>query len=91
MASPSIPVIRRNRIWPRIGGFICSRPMVKPSASDANHDFMGFVVHPTAPNQIYGSGHPVGGGNLGFIASTDGGKTWRQLSPGVKGPVDFMP
>ena len=57
--------------------------------SDANHDFMGFVVHPTAPNQIYGSGHPVGGGNLGFIASTDGGKTWRQLSPGVKGPVDF--
>ncbi|HPE70683.1 MAG TPA: exo-alpha-sialidase [Candidatus Competibacter sp.] len=57
--------------------------------SDANHDFMGFAVHPTEPNQIYGSGHPVGGGNLGFIASTDGGKTWRQLSPGVKGPVDF--
>ncbi|HPB99662.1 MAG TPA: hypothetical protein PKW66_27315 [Polyangiaceae bacterium] len=57
--------------------------------SDASHDFMGFAVHPTAPNQLYGSGHPVGGGNLGFIVSTDGGKTWRQLSPGVKGPVDF--
>jgi len=57
--------------------------------SEANHDFMGFAVHPTEPNQLYGSGHPVGGGNLGFIASTDGGKTWRQLSPGVKGPVDF--
>ncbi|HRY15407.1 MAG: hypothetical protein KDJ31_04330 [Candidatus Competibacteraceae bacterium] len=57
--------------------------------SDANHDFMGFAMHPTEPQQLYGSGHPVGGGNLGFIASSDGGKTWRQLSPGVKGPVDF--
>ncbi|MCB1766064.1 MAG: exo-alpha-sialidase [Candidatus Competibacteraceae bacterium] len=57
--------------------------------STANHDFMGFDVHPTEPHQLYGSGHPAGGGNLGFLASTDGGKTWQQLSPGVKGPVDF--
>ncbi len=57
--------------------------------SDVNHDFMGFAVHPTEPNRLFGSGHPASGGNLGFIASTDGGKTWRQLSPGVKGPVDF--
>lgn len=30
-----------------------------------------------------------GGGNLGFIASGDGGRTWTQISPGANGPVDF--
>jgi photosystem II stability/assembly factor-like uncharacterized protein len=59
------------------------------AVSEANHDFMGFAVHPTESNILYGSGHPAGGGNLGFIGSTDSGKTWRQISPGVKGPVDF--
>ena len=52
-------------------------------------DFMGFNPHPTEPNVLYASGHPARGGNLGFIASTDGGKTWSQISPGVNGPVDF--
>ncbi|MBD2746045.1 exo-alpha-sialidase [Microvirga sp. BT688] len=52
-------------------------------------DFMGFTPHPTDPKTLFASGHPARGGNLGFIASTDGGATWRQVSPGVKGPVDF--
>jgi photosystem II stability/assembly factor-like uncharacterized protein len=52
-------------------------------------DFMGFNPHPSDPNTLYASGHPAKGGNLGFIASTDQGKTWRQISPGVNGPVDF--
>jgi photosystem II stability/assembly factor-like uncharacterized protein len=52
-------------------------------------DFMGFTPHPADSAILYASGHPAGGGNLGFIASTDGGVTWTQLSPGVDGPVDF--
>jgi photosystem II stability/assembly factor-like uncharacterized protein len=52
-------------------------------------DFMGFTPHPSDSKVLYASGHPAGGGNLGFIVSTDGGATWVQLSPGVNGPVDF--
>lgn len=57
--------------------------------AETRDDFMGFTPHPGDPDTLYASGHPAGGGNLGFIASTDGGKTWEQLSPGVGGPVDF--
>jgi len=52
-------------------------------------DFMGFVPHPGDPNTLYASGHPAAGGNLGLIASSDGGKTWIEVSPGLNGPVDF--
>ena len=52
-------------------------------------DFMGFSPHPKDPNTLYASGHPATGGNLGFIVSRDYGRTWRQLSPGASGPVDF--
>ena len=52
-------------------------------------DFMGFTPDPHDPGKLYASGHPAGGGNLGFIASTDAGKTWTQVSPGLNGPVDF--
>jgi hypothetical protein len=57
--------------------------------STTTDDFMGFTPHPADPAVLYASGHPPGGGNLGFIVSTDGGATWRQLSPGAGGPVDF--
>jgi hypothetical protein len=52
-------------------------------------DFMGFNAHPSVPGYLLASGHPAGGGNLGFIASKDGGRTWTEESPGVDGPVDF--
>ena len=52
-------------------------------------DFMGFNPHPREPGMLFASGHPAGGGNLGVIASSDGGRTWRQVSPGMNGPVDF--
>jgi photosystem II stability/assembly factor-like uncharacterized protein len=52
-------------------------------------DFMGFTPHPTDATRLFASGHPAEGGNLGFIASEDRGATWRQLSEGVDGPVDF--
>ena len=52
-------------------------------------DFMGFSSGPSDPLTYYASGHPVGGGNVGFLKSSDGGATWKQISPGVDGPVDF--
>lgn len=52
-------------------------------------DFMGFSPHPEDSEVLYASGHPAEGGNLGFIASGDGGRTWTQISPGANGPVDF--
>lgn len=52
-------------------------------------DFMGFSPDPSNPISYYASGHPAGGGNSGFLHSVDGGTTWKQLSPGVDGPVDF--
>lgn len=52
-------------------------------------DYMGFTVHPTEEQILFASGHPAGGGNLGFIVSKDGGRTWTKLADGVDGPVDF--
>jgi hypothetical protein len=57
--------------------------------SENRDDFMGFTPHPVELNVLYASGHPSRGGNLGFIASTDGGRTWETLSTGAGGPVDF--
>lgn len=52
-------------------------------------DYMGFSANPVDPLSFYASGHPAGGGNSGFLKSDDGGVTWKQLSPGLRGPVDF--
>lgn len=57
--------------------------------SETRDDFMGFTPHPADPDVLYASGHPAGGGNLGFIVSRDGGKSWSGLADGVGGPVDF--
>ena len=57
--------------------------------SEQQDDFMGFTAHPTDARRLYASGHPARGGNLGFVASTDGGRNWTMLSPGAGGPVDF--
>lgn len=52
-------------------------------------DYMGFSAHPTAANVFFTSGHPRSGGNLGFQRSDDGGITWKKVSSGAGGPVDF--
>jgi hypothetical protein len=57
--------------------------------SETRDDFMGFRPHPTAFGTLYASGHPARGGNLGFLTSRDGGKSWIKLSDGHGGPVDF--
>ena len=57
--------------------------------SETRDDFMGFTAHPSDPAKLFASGHPHSGGNLGFLASRDGGKSWIKLSDGFGGPVDF--
>lgn len=53
-------------------------------------DFMGFSAHPTDPQILFRSGHPAGGGNLGFEKSTDTGESWDKVSNGSPtGPSDF--
>jgi hypothetical protein len=57
--------------------------------SDNRNDYMGFTPHPADPATFFASGHPESGGNMGFVVSSDGGRSWQQLSEGVRGPVDF--
>lgn len=52
-------------------------------------DYMGFSAHPTEANIFFSSGHPSLGGNIGFQKSEDAGITWKKVSKGVNGPVDF--
>lgn len=71
------------------GLFVVSPDGKAERLSDTIADFMGFTPHPDDPAIFYASGHPASGGNLGFIVSTDGGKSWEKLADGVGGPVDF--
>ncbi len=71
------------------GLFLVSPDGTAKRISKSADDFMGFTPHPNDPTVFYASGHPSAGGNLGFITSTDGGVTWKQLSKGARGPVDF--
>lgn len=71
------------------GFFALSADGLATRISTNRNDYMGFTPHPTIPNVLFASGHPLGGGNMGFIVSRDAGRTWRRLSPGARGPVDF--
>lgn len=71
------------------GVFLASPDGTAERVSDNRNDYMGFTPHPGDPDILYASGHPAGGGNMGFIVSRDGGETWEQVSPGAGGPVDF--
>jgi photosystem II stability/assembly factor-like uncharacterized protein len=80
---------RRLYLATHHGFFLVSPDGMATRVSVERHDFMGFTPHPTDPAILYASGHPAGGGNLGVIASIDGGHTWLPLAEGAKGPVDF--
>ena len=56
---------------------------------NSKDDYMGFSPHPTEATIFFSSGHPSYGGNIGFQKSEDGGVTWKKISTGVNGPVDF--
>jgi|SRR5918996_4102981 hypothetical protein len=67
------------------GLFIVETDGTANPLSDRRDDLTSFTPHPTNSSILYASGHAAGGGNLGFIASGDGGTSWSQLA----GPVDF--
>ena len=57
------------------GFFVVEPDGMASRLSETGDDFMGFTPHPTDLAMLYASGHPAAGGNLGFIASVDGGRT----------------
>lgn len=71
-------------------GVYRARPdrMAETVSEDAD-DYMGFSPDPANSGRLLASGHPGQGGNLGVIASTDGGSTWTKIAEGAEGPVDF--
>jgi photosystem II stability/assembly factor-like uncharacterized protein len=71
------------------GLFAVTRDGQARRISQAGDDLMGFTAHPTDPARLLASGHPASGGNLGVVESIDGGRSWRRISPGLRGPVDF--
>ncbi len=71
------------------GMFVVAPDGAARRISETRDDFMGFTPHPANPDVLYASGHPAGGGNLGFVHSRDGGKSWSKLADGAGGPVDF--
>lgn len=71
------------------GLYVVSSDGAAVRISTMSDDFMGFTAHPTNSSTLYASGHPKGGGNLGFIVSKDSGQSWQKLSNGIGGPVDF--
>ena len=52
-------------------------------------NFMSFAPDPKNFDVFYASGRLAGGGNLGVVASHDRGTTWKRVSSGADGPVDF--
>jgi photosystem II stability/assembly factor-like uncharacterized protein len=57
---------------------------------DIRDDLMGFTMNPHDPSELYVSGHPIDGGNLGVKHSTDGGLTFTHIFNGVGDEVvDF--
>lgn len=71
------------------GLYLASPEGYAQPVSETRDDYMGFTPHPTDGDILFASGHPVAGGNMGFIISHDGGVTWESVSSGAGGPVDF--
>jgi hypothetical protein len=57
--------------------------------SEIANDFMGFVAETGDAGMLLASGHPPEGGNLGLIASSDGGVSWSPVSSGAQEVADF--
>jgi hypothetical protein len=76
-------------------GLVRVRPGGEPEwVGGHRFDLMGFTAHPSEPNLMFASGHPDlptfrrdGVGNLGLLASRDGGRTWQSLA--LRGEADF--
>ncbi len=86
-ADPDQP--SRVRLATHHGLFAATSDGMATRISKLDADLMSLAVDPRNPRKFYASGHPAGGGNLGVMASEDGGATWRHISDGAGGAVDF--
>lgn len=59
--------------------------------SDNRNDYMGFTPNRARPGSFFASSHPERGGNPGVLSSSDGARTWRQVSAGVNGLLTSIP
>ena len=59
------------------------------TVGQSKDDYMGFSPNSKNAKVFFSSGHPEAGGNIGFQKSEDGGFTWKKISDGLDGPVDF--
>ncbi len=50
---------------------------------------MAFAVHPRNPQHMLAGGHVGRSGSMGVMLSTNGGKSWKQLSETAAGHVGF--
>jgi len=57
--------------------------------SQDTSDFMSLAAAPNARKTLFASGHPVAGGTLGVLKSTDGGVSWMQIATGAAKDADF--
>lgn len=87
----SVDVVDPNKLWiaTHNGLLLLQDEKDLYRVGKSKDDYMGFSAHPTGPNIFFTSGHPSFGGNLGFQKSEDGGATWKKISNGANGPVDF--
>lgn len=52
-------------------------------------NLMGFAVHPKNQRHMLAGGHVGKSGSIGVMLSTNGGKSWRQISSNAAGHVGF--
>ncbi len=71
------------------GLYLLSRDRDLYQIGKTQDDLMGFNSHPTEAGVFFSSGHPSEGGNIGLQKTTDGGITWKRVSDGLGGRVDF--
>ena len=89
--SLAVDVADPNKLWiaTHYGLFVLINEEDLYRIGDSQDDYMGFAPHPSESQTFFSSGHPLRGGNLGFQISYDGGITWKKISDGVGGPIDF--
>ena len=87
----AVDVVDPNKLWiaTHHGLLLLENEKDLYRVGKSKDDYMGLSVHPTDSHVFFTSGHPSFGGNLGFQKSEDNGATWKKISNGANGPVDF--
>ncbi len=70
-------------------GLFRTQPGGRVQRVSAIQDLKRFSLDPGNPEQLYASGHPLAGGNLGLLVSKDLGATWQEILAGVEARRDY--